>query len=365
MKRLDAYRGCMVGGAAGDALGYVVEFAQEEEIFFLYGREGITDYGLVKGEAQISDDTQMTLFTANGLLRAAALRMQGQNVPYYEPVAECYRDWFRTQREQYPIRKKTSAWLVHLPELFQRRAPGSTCMGAIGSGEIGTIENPINTSKGCGGIMRAAPVGLFFDPDNVPIEKIDRIGAETAAITHGQSLGYIPAAALVHIVSLLAHRENMPLIEAVQDMYRSIWKQFSGDSHLREFTTLVERAVDLAGQNMDDLRAIHLLGEGWVAEETLAIALYCALKYENDFDRALIAAVNHRGDSDSTGAVTGNILGAKLGLAGIPDKYLAHLELRNLLLDMADDLYQGCPENPEDQVFTQKYVEGTFSPKKH
>ena len=80
-----------------------------------------------------------------------------------------------------------------------------------------------------------------------------------------------------------------------------------------------------------------------MAEETLAIAVYCALKHENDFDRALIAAVNHDGDSDSTGAVTGNLLGPRLGLTGIPSKYLEHLELRSVLLELADDLCQGIP----------------------
>ena len=76
-----------------------------------------------------------------------------------------------------------------------------------------------------------------------------------------------------------------------------------------------------------------------MAEETLAIAIYCSLKYSDDFDKALIASVNHGGDSDSTGAVTGNIVGAYLGLKGIPLKYLAHLELRDVIFKIADELY--------------------------
>lgn len=82
---------------------------------------------------------------------------------------------------------------------------------------------------------------------------------------------------------------------------------------------MIDKAIDLANEDVDDLEAIRELGQGWVAEETLAIAIYCALKYSNDFDKALIASVNHSGDSDSTGAVTGNILGAYLGLSGIPE----------------------------------------------
>ena len=68
MKHLDRYRGCLLGGAAGDALGYPVEFLSLTDIQEQYGPAGITSYTLQNGVAQISDDTQMTLFTANGLL---------------------------------------------------------------------------------------------------------------------------------------------------------------------------------------------------------------------------------------------------------------------------------------------------------
>lgn len=68
MKDLDKYRGCLIGGAVGDALGYAIEFLDETSIFKCYGKNGITEYDLVEGVAEISDDTQMTLFTVNGLL---------------------------------------------------------------------------------------------------------------------------------------------------------------------------------------------------------------------------------------------------------------------------------------------------------
>lgn len=68
MKNIDKYRGCLIGGATGDALGYAVEFLDRTTILNRYGEKGITEYDLIKGIAEISDDTQMTLFTANGLL---------------------------------------------------------------------------------------------------------------------------------------------------------------------------------------------------------------------------------------------------------------------------------------------------------
>lgn len=102
--------------------------------------------------------------------------------------------------------------------------------------------------------------------------------------------------------------------------------------------------MDLSkAEDIEDPDAVRELGQGWVAEETLAIAIYCSMKYSEDFDKARIASVNHSGDSDSTGAVTGNIVGAYLGLKGIPKKYLDNLELREVICKVADDLYDDLP----------------------
>ena len=104
---------------------------------------------------------------------------------------------------------------------------------------------------------------------------------------------------------------------------------------------ILERAMELAADPyIDDLEAIQMLGEGWVAEETLAIAVYCCQKHADDFAAALVASVNHSGDSDSTGAVAGNIMGALLGASAIPNQYTKDLEMKDLILDIAERLYQ-------------------------
>ena len=341
MKDLDRFRGCLVGGAAGDALGYAVEFSDEESIFGRYGERGITEYQLAGGVAQISDDTQMTLFTAEGLLLGAA-GGDGSAASYRRHIACCYKDWLATQTSAYPLdtcNQQTYTQLIDVPELFARRAPGNTCLSALREGADGTIEEPINNSKGCGGVMRVAPVGLFFAPGWGPDEEIDRIGAEAAAITHGHELGYIPAATLTHIVRRIAH-EDAPVKEAVLSALGAAERLFGGAKHLSEYLELMHRAIALAEEGARDLDAIHALGEGWVAEETLAIAVFCALKYPDDIEKALVAAVNHGGDSDSTGAVAGNIVGAKVGLSNIPGKYTEKLELRDLIVKAADDLFE-------------------------
>lgn len=100
----------------------------------------------------------------------------------------------------------------------------------------------------------------------------------------------------------------------------------------------------------NDEENIRKLGEGWVAEETLAIAIYAVGRHLDSFEDTLIAAVNHDGDSDSTGAVAGNIIGAIVGYDAIPDKFKKDLELHDVILAIADDLYQGCIISEDDEM---------------
>ena len=362
MRDRDRFRGCLIGGAVGDALGYEVEFKNEGQIFSRYGERGITEYELHNGKALISDDTQMTLFTATGLLVGTTRGMtRGIMGPYSGYIRYSYLDWLRTQNERYPLPEGYHySWLVNVPELFSSRAPGNTCLMALEQGGNGTIEEPANNSKGCGGVMRVVPIGLYFNDKRRTVEEIARIGAEAAAITHGHILGWMPAAALAQIIHEISRNGDTVYDAVMKTLYTQdeMWP----DSDEKEyFIELMQKAADLAAADGKDLDAIHKLGEGWVAEETLAIAVYCALKYENDFDRAIIASVNHKGDSDSTGAVTGNILGARLGLSGIPEKYTENLELKDVILQVADDLWHDCRmteyEDGDDPDWGKRYIE--------
>lgn len=368
MKDLDKYRGCLIGGAAGDALGYAVEFLGDADIFCKYGENGITEYDLIDGVAQISDDTQMSLFTANGLLLGTTCgEMCGDMKAYPFYIALCYHDWLNTQApDGFKREMRHVSWLYNIPELHSSREPGRTCINTLMHKNTGTIENPVNNSKGCGGIMRVAPIGLYFGGKGYSLLEVDRLGAEAAALTHGHELGYLPAAMLVHIIHIVAHQPEVSLLFAVEDSMSALSAQFPDAEHLNVLLELIQKAVKLSKENLDDPEAIRALGGGWVAEETLAIAVYCALKYQNDFDKALIAAVNHSGDSDSTGAVTGNILGAHLGFNKIPQKYLEKLELKDVILEIADDLFNDCKmrkfDSCCDETWNQKYIWATYKP---
>lgn len=344
----DRIRGSLIGGAIGDALGYPVEFIYSfGEIQKRYGERGITrldtrqhwlDDTEQVGKAVVSDDTQMTLFTANGLLNA---KKQGISPKY--GLCRAYIEWYLTQIGKKSPKYK-DCWISDVPELNHRRAPGNTCMSSLD--DIYRGKDPMNNSKGCGGVMRVAPIPLYAAVQNrMSIEEADLLAAEAAEITHQHPLGYISAALMSHVIYRLAldiepTRERLE--RYIMEGVATIRKQYqTNHNDVERMAELAERAIFLLDSGKTDLENIGHLGEGWTGEEALAIALFCALKHFDCFENAMIAAVNHGGDSDSTGAVTGNILGAAIGYEAIPQYYKDDLELHNLILHMADDLYRG------------------------
>ena len=106
---------------------------------------------------------------------------------------------------------------------------------------------PINNSKGCGGVMRVAPIGLFYSQDKLRIDVIDQFGASAAALTHGHPMGYISAAGLVHIVNLAVNKSEMTLKEIVDDMIEKVPALFMDEAvgFCVKFQDLMRKAVKL------------------------------------------------------------------------------------------------------------------------
>lgn len=333
-------KGCLLGGAAGDALGYSVEFLNESSIFAKYQR-GICEYALSSGrKALISDDTQMTLFTACALVDFTHYK----SLLPRTVISEAYQQWLLTQEcmfyeasdiESCFAEDDAVTTLMGIPAMFNRRAPGTTCLSALAKRRDSKvysksyIEHKINNSKGCGGVTRVAPIGFL---PNYDINELDIEVAETAAYTHSHSLGYMPAAILAHIIHKIAYREEeTTLKQIIEDARDTVAEIFAEDEHIRELTDIINLVLKLSENSDSDLDNIHRIGEGWVGEEALGIAIYCSMKYKNDFSKGIITAVNHKGDSDSTGAITGNILGTWLGYEKIEQKWKDDLELYMIL----------------------------------
>lgn len=135
--------------------------------------------------------------------------------------------------------------------------------------------------------MHVAPIGLYFCDKRHEPEEIDIIGAKTAALTHGHELGYIPAAMLVHIILRISEYGDT-ILEAVNDAICMMPAIFPKEEHMGELLTLIQKAITLSAENVNDIDAVRQLGEGWVAEETLAIAVYCVLKYADNFEKGSI-----------------------------------------------------------------------------
>ena len=154
----DLIYGCIMGGAIGDALGYPVEFMRYDEIINKYGEKGITELELTNGFAQISDDTQMTLYTANAVIREKTKRLlDGSSSGLEHYFRRAYGNWYSAQIADGDKLLKVPeklCWIYNVDALRAVRTPGNACIEAL-SGKGGS-----NESNGCGGLMRVAPIGL-------------------------------------------------------------------------------------------------------------------------------------------------------------------------------------------------------------
>ncbi len=328
--RRDRARGCLLLGAIGDALGAPVEFMDWAEIRRRFGPLGVTGFEPAYGRrGAITDDTQMTLFTAEGLIRALVRARHRGIVHVPSMIQRSYWRWLTTQDRAGPGQaappRGPEGWLMSVPELWSRRAPGNTCLSALRSGRTGTIDEPINDSKGCGGVMRTAPVGLTTAIDPF------RLGAEAGALTHGHPSGYLPAGFLASAVAELFAGATL---DGALDTATEQLRGYSGHA---ETLAAVARAREVASAGRPSVATIESLGGAWVGEEALAIAVLCALVADGPLDGVTLAA-NHSGDTDSTAAIAGNLLGVIHGAASIPPPWLDGLELAGVITRVADDL---------------------------
>lgn len=315
--------GCLLGGALGDALGAPVEFVQLDDIRREHGPNGIVE---PPRPALISDDTQMTLFTAEGYLSAWVRGHAEGSWHPDEALWQAYRRWLATQQMDEP--PSGAAGLLADERLYASRSPGLTCLRALAAAEPPSREHPQNDSKGSGGVVRTAPCG--FAPSS---EIAYDLGCRFAALTHGHPSAWAPGGAVALLVHLIAVK-NRPLREAVDQVIGRVLRDDA------ETATALLHAVRLAAEGEPGPDAVHRLGQGWLGSEALAIAVYAALvnRKAARFSDALRLAANHSGDSDSTASIAGQVLGALHGTAVLPRAWLDRLELRDVAAELGTDL---------------------------
>jgi ADP-ribosylglycohydrolase len=337
--------GCLLGGALGDSLGYLVEFDSIERIRDRFGPSGVTGFDTPAGSSHFSDDTQMTLYTVDGLVEALEWANSGMGADVNACLWLAYLRWLATQGEAAPASAPVPQprWIDGQSVLHQRRHPGKACISGLATGEMGTAARPVNPdSKGCGTVMRSAPFGLV--PHITP-DAVYRLSADAASLTHGHPSARQSAGTF----SLLIHRlvAGDPLRDAAE---AAVAHAAGLDGVAPELADRLEGALRLAGKGVvTPEELVQALGEGWVAEEAFAVALYAVLATlphdggtatgaapAQHFRDAVVLAVNHSGDSDSTGSLAGNILGAFYGEDCLPAEWLDALEAPEVIRGMGD-----------------------------
>ncbi len=317
----DRVLGCLLGGAVGDALGYGVEFRSLREIRERFGSAGIQEpLRNPAGKAVVSDDTQMTLFTADGLVEGMS-RNGSTTADALDSVRTATLDWYAMQMGR-QVRGRLSDFAL----LGENRARGDTCSSGCALGAVGTPEKPINGRKTCGGVMRVAPVGLWLRLGDADAFEL---AARCAAQTHGHATGYLSAGAFASMVrNLLAGLEPARCADRAVEIAHN-WP------HADETVAAIESARDLGGRRIANrASAVAQLGKGWDGHDALAIGLYSVL-VASDFADAVRVASNHGGDSDSTASIAGQLHGAWKGLAGIPHAWIQSVDALEPLLDVA------------------------------
>ena len=330
-------RGTLLAAAVGDALGAPVDRLGIEEIRHLHGPEGVVDLVPAYGRrGAVTHLTQLTLFTVDGLIRAQVRRDTGAWHPPTD-LHRAYLRWAATQRDWGPDLRKDDGWLAREEWLYARRDPTRALLLGLGDENMGTLDAPKNPAEpGPEATARSAPFGLLvgWEPQLVAQRAV-----ECAAQTHGHPAGALAAGAYAVTVHGLARGESLD--GAVQ---RTLALLAARPGH-EPVSEALQYALGAVRQGLPGPgRVAELVGEG-AAPGVLAGAVYCALVAE-DVRHGLRLAVNQDGPSAPTAAVTGGLLGALHGETALPPAWLAELEGRATILELADDFAMEMTQGP-------------------
>ncbi|KKM98425.1 hypothetical protein LCGC14_1158140 [marine sediment metagenome] len=327
----DKILGCYWGLALGDALGMPVEFHSIETIRDIYGEDGILN---PERNAIWTDDTEMMIAVTNSLLRLGRV----------EQIKDLIEDIIgQTFAEEF------INWLNH-----PGYAPGITTTQAVNflkeNGANKWKLSGANDSKGCGTVMRSAPLGIWFANfltpelhlmDGIHHNLLFNVSKIQSEITHGHKAATAAALAGSYAVALAINGVSPDKMITPIEKYCNQFHPDFERAMQRLKTSLTKRRH---GNFNTDLEALTYIGQGWVGEEAFTMALYSAIQYTNDLKMCLRVSVNHDGDSDSVACIAGSILGAFHGMSIIPKDWIDCLdekERMDILLSKILEFFDG------------------------
>lgn len=354
-KKNEAYRGGLLGFAVGDALGSAVHDKSWDTITEDYGPDGLLGYDLCGSEAGVTSYTQVLGYIANAFLVTVS---RGSRGDYLKAHTTALRQW--AKRQHFPRDPEPAPlWVARMPQMRRRACKDARMLEALRFPQLGSFHKPISRATSCGVLSYAAALALFFDPKRISPDKLGQMAADMAATTHGSAEAVFSAVVLAYGLAGVLHAPELPLKEQFVRAVYVMQEQF-GDRHpVRLAAEPILEAIRIAEDGTEDPQAVMEKLSCDDAPSALAGAIYAALRYPDDFDAAIICAVNHSGASCAVGAVTGAILGAKMGADAIPGFYLESLECKDILTELADDLIRGSVvAGLFDTDWDQKYVHG-------
>ena len=358
-----SYRGCLLGLAVGDAMGYTVDSRSWPEIQEDYGPNGLMGYDLVNGYADVTSYTQIAAFTCNGLLLGLTRgQVTGKMAPFVKYIGLSSREWAASQRP-WGRPNQTFCWLLQRNEMCRRHCMDTRMLDTLARQNLGNPEDPKNGFAGPGSLTGAVGVGLFFHKDRMERRELARLGAEAVALTHGSPIAFLSGAATALIISGILRQPGAPLKTVVLESLEVLREEFAGQyAKVGDLCNLLRHAVTYGeSPNLVSVEVMERL-RCETAAQVLAGAVYACVSSREEFDTAMITAVNHSGRSAAVGALTGAILGARLGEEALPEFYIECLEPGETLRELADDLFTGCPMELGNKLFDldwdHKYLHG-------
>ncbi len=300
MTPTDRCTAALIASAVGDALGAPTEFMTRSQIDALIGSKGVRTF--LESPPCITDDTQMLLFTAEALL---------QDLPDKVDAAyQGYKHWLRTQEPHIDVDVDAyPSALFADPRMHRRRAPGYTCITSLRDhAGPGTRANPRNDSKGCGTVMRIAPVGMIYRQHDDQF--VFDLGADISAITHGHPTGYLAGGAMALIVKHLVNGNTLD--HAINAAMVCLYAQ--PPDRARETMSAITRGYEAGTTQPLTTTMLDGLGGGWTAEEALSMSIAAAASCNGSTMDALAICAAINGDSDSVASMSGTLCGAMYGV---------------------------------------------------